>query len=303
MHLHPQVSIIIANYNTKGLLANCLRSIRCITNVPHEVIVVDDASTDGSVDMVRVLYPYARLRTNVTNVGFVQAINGGYRMARGRYIMLLNSDTALINDAVWEMANFLEVNNDVGVCGADLYDDNLRQQVSYGHEPSLRQSLSDALFLNDLFPKAGFPSIGVIPNPRTLLPLEVEYVSGAALMIRSRIIGQLLFDPAFEADCEDIELCKTVRDKWGLKVYFLPKALVWHKGGSSYGLASRRRIRMRCRSYNTFLSKHHGRTYTRIVRTLLAWHHAVKLIARLGTGRWEEAKSAWYYVVYNIIGQ
>jgi len=307
------VSVLVTNWNGGDILRECLRSLLRETHgTRYETIVIDDCSTDGSAEMVGREFPGLRLLRNSVNAGFVRANNAGAEIARGRYLFLLNSDTLLLNNAVSILSEYMDRNLRVGVCGGMLLFRNGSPQISFGYEPSLRQSLADALFLNDLFPRFGLPSRGMVPDPEAQSPLDVEYVSGADLMVRRDFVERSgLFDTAFEAYCEEVDLCRRVRRNARMQVHFVPGARIVHLGGVSYGKLGRRRIRVQCRSDRTFLRKYHGAVYTGIVRLLFAWRYSMKFAARLA--RWatahgeqkaslrESALDALYFVLYNIV--
>lgn len=281
MHSDITVTFLIASYNTAGLLDECLASVYAQTQTSFEVIVVDDASSDGSPAMVREKYPQARLIVNERNVGFVRTNNIGVRHARGTYVLLLNSDTRLLNDAASFLAGYLDAHPEVGACGGCLLNPDGSTQISYGSFPSFTQALSGVLFLNDLFPRAGFPSVGARPEATAMAPRSVDYVSGADLMVRRDLVQRLgLFDELFEAYCEEVDLCYRLRHEAGQDIMFLPEARILHYGGASYGKLGKRRIGLQYQSYDKFLTKHHGRLYAWCTRALYAWHYAVKLVIR-----------------------
>ena len=278
----PRVSILIANWNGRGILPACLRSVAEQTRtVSYEVIVVDDASTDDSVALVQREFPWVHLVVNPKNLGFVGANNIGVHHATGELVLLLNSDTELKEDAVGTLVAFMDAHPEAGICGPALFGADGRPQVSYGWPPSFLQAVIDAFFLNDLFPRAGFPSRGTPPNPNRTAPFPVQYVSGAALLIRASVIEKVgLFDPLFRAYCEEVDLCRRVLTGTGLHVFFVPDAHIMHYEGKSYGQLGAGRIRIIYESYDRFMVKYHNRFYSFATRLLYAWHYAVKGIVR-----------------------
>jgi len=306
------VSVLVTNWNGGDVLRDCLRSVREQTrDIPYEVIVVDDASTDDSVAVVRAEFPWAVLVTRGVNGGFVRANNDGVRAARGTYVLLLNSDTLLLNNAVKILAGYLDAHPGVGVCGGWLVDRDGSSQVSYGDPPSLAQALTDGLFLNDLFPALGLPNRGVAPRAGGEHPGPVGYITGADLMIRRSLVERIgLFDERYEAYCEEVDLCRRVRTAGGSLVHFVPAARICHLGGYSYGRQGQRHVQLQCISTRRYLVKHHGRLYAALVLGLFAWHYAVK-----GAVRWVRlllappsrredrraaALAAWYRVRYSL---
>lgn len=308
----PAVSVLITNWNGAEVLRDCLISVREQTrDIAYEVIVVDDASTDGSVQIVRAEFSWVRLVTRTVNGGFVKANNDGVRTARGRNVFLLNSDTQLLNNAVKILSDYLDGHAGVGVCGGWLTNPDGSSQVSYGSAPSFSQALADAFFLNDLFPSLDFPNRGVLPSPARTGPRPAEYITGADLMIRRSLIETLgLFDELYEAYCEEVDLCRRVRVAGGLEVHFVPQARIVHLGGFSYGKRGERHVQLQHLSYQKYLTKHHGAFYALVVRVLHAWHYAVKgafRCARLVTAprarreaRTKEILTAWYHVRYSL---
>jgi GT2 family glycosyltransferase len=308
----PRVSVLIANWNGREVLPACLRSIPVHTrSVSYETIVVDDASTDESVEIIRRDFPDMRLVVSPSNLGFVGANNLGVKEATGEFILLLNSDTELKEDAIGKLVAFMDAHPEAGICGPALFNADGRPQVSYGWPPSFLQAAVDAFFLNDLFPRAGFPSRGVPPDTTRTSPFPVHYVSGAALLIRSTLVAQLgLFDPLFRAYCEEVDLCQRVRTRTGLACYIVPEARIMHYEGKSYGQLGAGRIRIMYESYDRFMVKYHNRAYAFITRMLFAWHYMVKMVIR--TLRWLPAsgatrpqrsgavRHAWYNVRYSL---
>ncbi|HSQ74954.1 MAG TPA: glycosyltransferase family 2 protein [Bacteroidota bacterium] len=308
----PRVTILVTNWNGRECLEHCLTSIYEQTQgLPFEVIVVDDASTDDSVRMVQTLFPQANLLQTPRNLGFVGANNLGVRSARGAYTFLLNSDTVLLNDAVSILAAFLDQHTDVGICGPALTGADGSPQISYGWPPSLSQALIDALFLNDLFPGAGFPVRAKPVHPGHREPFPVQYVNGAALMIRTSLISTHgLFDERFKAYCEEVDLCKRTRQVAHAQVFVVPAAHILHHEGKSYGQLGAGRIRTVYQSYDKFLIKYHGKIYSAATRLLYAWHYMVKGIFRgivylfsprpRRAERLQEMRHAWYNVRYSL---
>jgi GT2 family glycosyltransferase len=278
----PVVSVIITNWNGRGVLHECLRSVYERTSgIAFEVIVVDDASSDDSVTMVTTRFPQARLVVNDRNLGFVRSNNRGLLAASGRYVLLLNSDTVLLNNALRILAEFLDHHPEVGACGGWLRNPDLSSQMSYGDFPSLHQAIVDGLFLNDLFPGLRLPNRTVIPRRTAVAACEVNYICGADLFVRKDLVDRIgLFDERFQAYCEETDLCYRISHDEGLKVCFVPDAQIVHLGGVSYEKLGRRRLQLQYNSYDKFFRKHHGHAYAVVTRALYAWHYAVKALVR-----------------------
>ena len=153
----PDVSIVIVNRNTRELLRECLTSVRADLTVPdREVIVIDNGSTDGSVELLRDMFPEVRTILNTDNEGFAKPNNDGMRFAKGRFLFLLNSDARIEPGTLGVLTGFLMAHPGAGACGPRLIypDGRLQRSVSLPH--SFRTHVFDMLFLDALFPWSRF---------------------------------------------------------------------------------------------------------------------------------------------------
>ncbi|HZY11029.1 MAG TPA: glycosyltransferase family 2 protein [Bacteroidota bacterium] len=308
----PDVSIILTSWNVRELLRESINSIYEMTrDVEYEIIVVDDASADGTAAVVRKEFPNAKLLVNEKNLGYAKSNNLGAEISNGRYVLLLNSDTLLINNAIKILIDFLDKHSDVGVCGGWLRNKDMTSQVSYGDFPSFYQAIFDALFLNDLFPGANFPNRGRYPNNKVSEPMEVDYITGADILIRKELIDRLgLFDERFHIYCEETDFCYRVKYIANMKVYFVPEAQIIHLGGMSYKTLRKYQIQLQYSSYNKFLTKHYGPIYSFCTRVLYAWQHFVFMVVRYlkyllaSSDKKAEKKNywlnSWYVVRYSL---
>jgi GT2 family glycosyltransferase len=280
----PDVSIVFTNWNTRDYLRDCLRSVIARTQgLTYEIIVVDDGSTDGSVEMLRSEFPDVIQVVNGRNIGVAKAYNRGVAVVRGRFIQMLNTDMILIDNAIRTLMDFLEVHPDVGACGGWLLNRDMTSQISFGAFPSFSQAIVDALFLNDIFPKAGFPNRGAYPDDSLTEPFEAEYVTGASLMIRKEIVDRIgFFDERYTSYCEETDFCYRVRRQLGMKLFVIPAAKIIHFGGASFGKVRKYQIQLQYSSYDKFLTKYHNKVYSFCTRALYAWHYFVKMFVRLG---------------------
>jgi GT2 family glycosyltransferase len=218
------VSIIIVNYNTKDLLLNCIQSVIEKTHdIQYEIIVVDNASGDGSVEMVRNTFPKIKLIDEKKNWGFGRANNLAVHVAKGRYLFLLNSDTLLRNNAIKILADFLDQNNDAAICGGQLFNQNFSPATSFQQLPTLIAEWK-VCFAPFLLRKG---------QPGFSNPTKVGFISGADLMIRKTVFDKLNgFDPHFFLYFEETEL--TYRTKrLNYTVWFVPDAQIIHLGEQS----------------------------------------------------------------------
>lgn len=226
------VSIIIVSYNTKDHLQRCLSSIYEKTSrITFEVLVIDNASTDGSCAMVRANFPAVILVANETNLGFGKANNLGAHKARGNYLFFLNSDTILLNNAAYFLCNFLYIHPEIAICGGNLYTEDLKPAISFSQSmPGLYTDID--YFFGRFFSRLKY---GRNLNFNfTNKDIRVNgYISGADLMINRQVfLKNKGFDPDFFLYFEETELTHRIR-KGGYAVYSIPKARIIHLEGAS----------------------------------------------------------------------
>jgi len=280
MENRAELSVIIANYNTRELLKKCLNSIyQNQHGMRVQVIVVDNASTDGSVAMVRETFPQAVLIENPKNLGFARAVNQGLRCADGNYLLLLNSDTEIADAALARSAEFLNSHPDAGIVGCKLLNPDGSVQPSCESFLSLRGIFFETFFLETLFPRSrlfgrmhltylGYDSVE-----------KVDYVKGAFLMTRRQVLDDIgTLDEDFFFYAEEMDWCYRARQKkW--EVYFTPEAEVIHYGGQSADSISPDMFVQLHKARLQFYRKHHGPIETAMARSLLAIGALLRLAA------------------------
>lgn len=226
------VSIVIVTYNREDLLEQCLHSLK-VLKVEAETIVVDNASTDGTVKMIRTKFPEVKIIENGMNERFARANNAGIRQAGGRHVFLLNNDTEVHPGAIEYLCEYLDKNNDVGMVGPQLLNPDGTIQPSCHKFPSLWTHCCDMLALDRLFPKVRMLSTTVMAyfDHRTMM--EVDHVTAAAAMVRSETLKRIgLFDEALSIYYNDLELSFRMKSA-GWKTIFLPAVQVLHYGGQT----------------------------------------------------------------------
>ncbi|MDI6804610.1 MAG: glycosyltransferase family 2 protein [Bacteroidota bacterium] len=307
------VSIVFTNWNTRDFMRDCINSVVEKTQgLTYEIIVVDDGSTDGSVEMLQTEFPDVKIVINEKNLGVAKAYNRGVAQARGIYIQMLNTDMILINNAIKILYDFLENHPEAGACGGWLCNRDLSSQVSYGNFPSFSQAFIDALFLNDLFPRADLPNRGAIPQETVKAPFETEYLTGASMLIRKGVIDEMgFFDETFTSYCEETDFCYRMKHHKKLKLYFVPAAQIIHFGGASFSNVRKYQIQLLYSGYNKFLTKHHGFMYSVFTRLLYCFPYFVKMIFHFvqylifSDNNKEQKKTkllnSWYNVRYSIL--
>lgn len=229
------LSVIIVNFNTKTLLKNCLASLFEQTkDLDFEVWVVDNGSTDGSVEEVenlirqladKIKNPKVKLKLikNKKNLGFAKANNQALRKACGKLLLLLNSDTIILDKAISKMVNFIEGNPKVGIVGAKLLNPDGSFQPSTGKSLDLWQTF---LWL------FGGERLGLTRfSPQKTI--QTDWVSGACLMMRRRALEKIgLLDENFFMYLEEMEFCYRAKLA-GFKIFFYPEVNVIHLGQRS----------------------------------------------------------------------
>ncbi len=229
------LSIIILNWNTRAFLRACLESIEAHHgDLSVEVWVVDNASQDGSAAMVRERFPHVHLIANADNRGFAAGNNQALTRAGGRYVMLLNPDTQVTDGALPQMVRFLEEHPQVGAVGPQLTLPNGKiQGGAAGYEPSPWTVFNHALFLYKLWPTV-FRGLWLAQSQyRRGQPIRVDWVSGAAMMVRAQVIRQVGgLDERYFMYAEDVEWCARMR-RAGWQIYCLPQARIIHYIGQS----------------------------------------------------------------------
>lgn len=229
------LSICIVNWNVKDLLKACLGSIYANTkDISFEVIVVDNNSSDESIRMIQSDFPQVKLIENKTNAGFTKANNQAIKIAQGRYVMLLNPDTEVIDNALNKMVRFMESRRDCGALGCKLLNTDGTLQRSCRTFPSLEVMFYSALFLDQLFPKSRtfgkyFMTWWDFNDLR-----EVDQPMGSALMIKKEALDKAgLFDENIFIWFDEVDLTYRIK-KAGWKIYFTPDAQIKHHLSQSF---------------------------------------------------------------------
>jgi len=280
------LSVIIVNYNTKNFLRQCLASLyRMEPSFDFETIVVDNHSHDGSIALVRKDFPRVHLIENIENVGFAKANNMGIALARGKYVLLLNSDTQVIGDALEKLISFLDTHLDVAVVTPRLVYPDLSDQGAARTFPTPvnvlfgRKSHLTRLFPNNRYSRKYLLSCVSTSHE----PFEVDWVSGACLMVRKKVIEQVgPLDEMFFMYWEDVDLCFRIKQK-GWKVYCVPGAVTIHYEGKSVT----GKIRTRCiiefnKGAYLYYRKHHINSYFEIMNFVALLGLSLRTLVLLG---------------------
>jgi GT2 family glycosyltransferase len=224
------ISVIIVNYNTKDLLKNCLKSLeKHHCGLSLEIFIVDNGSSDSSVDYLKTLKNKNNIDYivifNGKNLGFAKACNQAIDYAKGKYVLLLNSDTLIKDNSLKLLYEFAEKHPKAGIVAPQLLNGNKSIQDSCYNFPTLKNAIKEFIFGE----KGSFLKF----YPDTNKPVIVEAVVGAAMLIPQKVINLIgKLDEKFFMYYEDIEYCKRIWQN-GMKVYYLPSAQIIHLHGKS----------------------------------------------------------------------
>jgi GT2 family glycosyltransferase len=253
------LSILIVNWNTREYLSACLSSlfVAC-KNIPHEIIVIDNASNDGSAEMVRLEFPSVELIASKENLGFAAGNNLAYAHSRGEWIWLLNPDTEVIPGAPKSLVAWLQADDKRGAVASALIDArDKKPQRSCRTFPTPAALWVEALGLARRFPRSrrfGFYKMGwwTYDDAR-----PVEQPMASSFLMRREAIESSggLFDEDFPIFFNDVDLCwRLIQNKW--EIWYLPEAKVLHHGGASTSQRRPEMIAESHRALRVFYAKH-----------------------------------------------
>jgi len=257
IHSSIDVSIVITSFNTRQLLLDCLVSIpAAVGSMLAEVIVVDNGSADGSVEAVQESFPYVRLVANKTNAGFVRGNNQGFALAKGRYVLMLNSDAFPRTGAIEGMLAFGDAHPEIGIIGARLLFPDDSPQNSWADFPTLLSDMTGRNFQRHAQPVAS-------PGWNAL---HVDWVNGAAMLCRKSMLDALGgLDEKIFMYSEETDLCFRAH-KAGWQVAHLADAAVTHLGGASSSSHDIRKLKLLYGGKLYFSGKHYGKLRTFVLR-------------------------------------
>lgn len=272
------LSVVILNWNTAALLEQCLETlVGTQSALEYEIVVVDNNSTDNSREMAAAMFPTVRVIANPENLGFGAGNNVAVPQTTGQWILFLNSDTTVLPDALTRLVQFADSSDDIGIVGAKLLNPDGSLQYSCRQYPNLGTGFFRNTPLGRLFPKNKFASDYLMKQFDHLTPRDVDWVSGAALCIRRKLVEQIgAFDEDFFMYCEDVDLCWRANHaslpndgtrNW--RVVYFPDAVIYHHIGKSSDLVPTRMTYEFHRSQYLFYRKHYAATMPFYLRPLI----------------------------------
>ncbi len=278
----PRVTAVIVSYNTRDDLRRCLSSLRDHAELPCRMVVVDNASADGSADMVQAEFPEARLIRNRENVGFSRANNQGLREAAGPYVLVLNSDAALIPGALPALVALLDARPRVGALGPRTLNPDGSVQVSFGPALTPLAEWRQRRLVRGV--KRRDAEALAEAEARAALESEPDWVSGSCLLARKEALDTVGgFDETFFLYEEDVDLCLRLR-RAGWSVVFTPAATVVHHLGRSMQADPARAGLEYHRSHLRYYRKHNGALLTSCLRISIVAREAFGWLVSVGPG-------------------
>jgi len=278
------VSIIIPAYNEEKSIPLVINDLP--KDIVDEIIVVDNASTDGSWQMVQNDFPEILLIRNESNTGFAMANNQGIEASCGRFLCLVNSDVEVYPESIKFLAEQMECQLEIGIIGPKVLNRDLSLQRSCRTFPNIKSALFRALKLDTTFPRSRFFGNYLMTYWKCDNIRNVDILSGCFWMIRREALRQVgLLDTRFFIYGEDIDLCKRFHDS-GWQVVFDPGAQIIHYGGASSAIAPTRFWIEMQRADLKYWLKHHGRFRTFVYYNILILHNFLRFIGFWLKGRW-----------------
>jgi len=268
----PDVSIIIVNWNVSELLDICLRTIKHYTKgISYEVIVVDSASSDDSVQMVQKKHPWVQLIASPDNLGFTKGNNRGLEVATGRHIAYINPDIEFVEDALTPMIEYLDAHIEVGAIGCALLN------TDRSHQNSIGRFLRLSTLWQEYVLRSKAETVH-IPHPKQ--PAEVEVVLGACLVVRGNLAREIGgFDTRYFMYQEETDLCLALKQRGFSTVYYPVVAMIHHgsKSATKSDESRQRTLYENRRSQSLFMHKHYGAATAFVADLLIFSAMAIRL--------------------------
>ena len=238
------LSIIIVNYHHSHILGNCLESVyRTIEKIQFEVILVDNSSKDDGLEPILKRYTKIRFINNSKNVGFARANNQGAKIASGDFLLFLNPDTTMIEDAVESMLDYIRSDSSIGILGPKVLNPDQTIQYSCRKFPTVWSGLFNRYSLTTrLFPNNRYSRDYLMLDHDHNSIRSVDWVSGCCMMMSESTLKKASgFDENYFLFIEDVDLCQVIK-KQGLRVVYFPNAKIFHKISSSNARSTSRVI-------------------------------------------------------------
>jgi GT2 family glycosyltransferase len=274
------LSVIIVSWNAKDCLIGCLRSLLPeLSFCRSEIIVVDNASTDGTAREIAEHFPQTIIIQNEHNIGFARANNLAIARAQGKWLCLMNPDVLILKGCIQNLCNYLAEHQEVGIAGPKVLNSDGHAQRSAMGFPSIWNSLCRALALDSLFPKIAFLNGFLMRHFQFDRIASVDVLNGCFWIVARNALEQVgVLDERFFMYAEDIDWCRRFHQK-GYKVIFLPTAEIIHYGGKSSSQDPLRFYVEKQRANLQYLRKYHSAPVYWIFCFFIILHHLIRILA------------------------
>lgn len=276
----PTLSIIVVSYNTREMTLDCLRSVHAQTRTPFELIVVDNASSDGSAEAITAEFPGLRLRAETVNHGFAAANNLAAKEARGEYLLLLNPDTVVLHGALDELLEFAKRRPEARIWGGrTVFGDLSPNPASAWRKMDLWNLFCRATGLTGIFPRSPVFNSEAYGGWDRMSEREVDIVTGCLFLIR-RADWELLggFDPAFFMYAEEADLCLRARKQISARPRVTPEAVIVHYAGASEKVRADKMVRL-LKAKRELIRRHFPAWQRPLAAVLFAAHPLSRAVA------------------------
>ena len=262
------LSVVIVTHNAKSFVLECIEALEIdLKRISHELIVVDNKSSDGTVEALMDRFPQINIVCKSTNVGFAAANNIGFKMSRGKYVCLANSDTHVLPGCFAHLLKSLDSLENTGAVGPRVLNRDGSQQISFGRFPTIFFALLEVFFL---YRYAGYW--------RNLSRKTVDYIAGSFMIVRrDAVVNDKLFDERFFFYSEDVDFCRSINTReW--RIRFEPSARVIHYGGVSSAHSPIKFYIQYIKAKLQFVYKHKKPCYFRWYALTLLFHQFVRVL-------------------------
>jgi len=298
---HLDLSVIIVNYNVKEFLQNLLYSVeKASTNITKEIIIVDNASDDGSVEFIKEKFPSVKLIENKKNIGFGKANNQALEIATGKFILLINPDVVVSEDTFDKMISFFEKNPQSGLAGCKILNGDGSFYLACRRSfPGPWTSFTKLSGLSSLFPKSRIFARYNLTYLDQNETYEVDAISGAFMLMRKEVYEKVGgFDEQFFMYGEDLDLCYRIQ-KAGYKVFYVHSAQIIHYQGESTKRSSIDETRVFYNAMTLFVKKHFSSSF--VVEVILRTAIVVRsILAFLGKRKLSILAVTIDFILFNL---
>lgn len=276
-----ETSVIIVSWNAKAYLLKCIESIYAQQTSGLEIIVVDNASSDGSPEAVRLQCPSVTLICNSENYGFSKANNIGITASTGKHLFLINSDVVVSPGCFSKLRRYIDAHPEIGLLGPKIVGANGRVQRSCMRYPSLSNTLWRALAVDSFLPHSSLFRSQLMTSWAHDETRSVDVINGCFWVVRRSAMDQVgLLDEGFFIYGEDIDWCRRFTSQ-GWQVVFYPEAEALHYGGASSANAPVRFYLEMQRANHQYWLKHHSRAASTVFLLVNVLHHGVRAVGEI----------------------